>query len=190
MRNRVSILLMTAALLLAMLACNFPGSTGDPPPASPVPVSTEAVLDLEQNLEGAAATAQTSGEVNVTLTEEQMTSLVALEAQKQSEPMLTKPQVFLRDGQVQLRGDVHQGGLNAPLVMNMTVSADDQGRPVYKVISAKLGPFPLPDTILSQLTDQIDQAFKNQAGSEMDKIFIENITIAEGQMVVRGRARQ
>lgn len=183
------ILLVAAALFMAILACNLPGSRPNTP-ASSVPITTEAVQDLEQSVRSAAETAQATGEIEVVVTEAQLTSLVAFELQKQSEPVLANPQVLLRDGQVQLRGDVQQGGLNAPLEMNMTVSVDDQGRPAYKVVSAKLGPFPLPESILDQLTAQIDQAFTSQIGPEVDKMRIDSITIADGEMKIRGRARQ
>src|SRR5512147_151176 len=114
--NRL-IFLAIASLLFASLACNFGGFA---PPAAPtaaptpIPVSTQAVQSLELTAQAAAKQAQTSGKVTLTMDEAQLTSLVALELQKQSNPEISEPQVLLRDGQVQLLGNVHQAGITAP----------------------------------------------------------------------------
>jgi hypothetical protein len=73
--------------------------------------------------------------------------------------------------------------------MNMTVSADADGRPQYEVVSAKVGPFPLPQSILDQMTSQIDAVFASQFGAEAENIYIEQITIADGKMNIQGRPR-
>jgi uncharacterized protein YpmS len=188
MKARRSISLAIAALILASLACNLPGSRQEQP-AAPVPITTEAVEDLQENVQTAAETAQSSGEINLVITEAQLTSMLAFELQKQEEPILTEPQIYLQNGQIQLNGNVHQGGVNAPLEMSMEVTVNDQGRPDYRVTSAKLGPFPLPDSILDQLTAQIDQAFAEQIGPELENVEIESIDIAAGQMVIQGHTR-
>lgn len=188
MKARRSIIFTIAALILAALACNLPGSRQEQQ-AAPIPVTTEAVQDLQENVQTAAETAQTSGEINLVLTEAQLTSMIAFELQKQEEPILTEPQVFLQNGQIQLTGNVHQGSVNAPLEMNLEVTVDEQGRPDYRVTSAKLGPFPLPDSMLDQLTAQIDQTFSEQIGPELENVEITSIDIAAGQMVIQGHTR-
>ena len=76
-----------AALLAASLACNFPG-LGDSAatPTAPVPVSSEAVQQLEEMLQSAAATAVSGGEGEVALTAAQLPSLGGLELQAHQEP--------------------------------------------------------------------------------------------------------
>ncbi len=189
--NKLSFLAI-ATLMIAGLACNFgsfaPQAAPTPTP-SPIPVSTQAVQSLELTAQAAAKQAQTSGKVTLTVDESQLTSLVALELQKQSNPVISDPQVLLRDGQVQILGNVNQSGITAPLQMNMTVSADAEGRLHYQVVSAKLGPLPLPQSLLDQLTSQVDSVFSEQIGPEADKIFIESITIADGKMTIVGHNR-
>ncbi len=184
--------LAIAALIFAGLACNFGGfvpQAAPTPTPSPIPVSTQAVQSLELTAQAAAQQARTSGKVTLTMDETQLTSLVALELQKQPNPEISDPQVLLRDGQVQILGNVHQSGITAPMQMNMTVSADAEGRPHYQVVSAKLGPMPLPQSLLDQLTSQVDSVFSEQIGPEVDKIFIESITIADGKMTIVGHNR-
>jgi uncharacterized protein YpmS len=189
MKGKQVFILALAALVLASLACNF-GLSAPELPASPVPVTTEAVESLEQGLDAAAGQLQDGGPVTIVVDETQMTSLVALELQKQEEPVLTDPQVFLRDGQVQLVGNVQQSGFRAPIQVDLAVTVDGNGRLQYEVVSAKVGPLPLPQSILDQLTAQIDSAFASQIGPEAEKIYFESITIAEGKMTVTGQARQ
>jgi uncharacterized protein YpmS len=188
MKVRLPVIFILSILVTASLACYFTGVRQEATP-EPVPVTTEAVETLEENAQDAAKAFQDSGEINMEVTEEQLTSLVVFELQKQQDPVLQNPQVYLRDGQVQLRGDVQQGGITAPLEMNMTVSADADGRPQYEVVSAKVGPFPLPQSILDQMTSQIDAVFASQFGEDVDKIYIEQITIADGRMNIQGRPR-
>jgi uncharacterized protein YpmS len=188
MKVRRPVFFILSVLVTASLACYFTGLRQEATP-EPVPVTTEAVETLEENAQDAAQAFQDSGEINMEVTEEQLTSLVAFELQKQQDPVLQNPQVYLRDGQVQLRGDVQQGGIAAPLEMNMTVFADADGRPQYEVVSAKVGPFPLPQSILDQMTSQIDAVFASQFGAEAENIYIEQITIADGRMNIQGRPR-
>jgi uncharacterized protein YpmS len=188
MKVRSPVFFILSLLVTASLACYFTGLRQEATPV-PVPVTTQAVETLEKNAQDAAQAYQDSGEITMEVTEEQLTSLVAFELQKQQDPVLQNPQVYLRDGQVQLRGDVKQGGITAPLEMNMTVTADADGGPQYDVVSAKVGPFPLPQSILDQMTSQIDAVFASQFGAEAENIYIEQITIADGKMNIQGRPR-
>jgi uncharacterized protein YpmS len=187
-RNRFLLLVVTA-LLGASLACNLPSRLEQAPENTPIPVTTEAVENLQNNVASAAATAQSGQPVTLTVTEAQLTSLVAFEAEKQSEKVFQDPQVLLRDGQVQVLGKVKQSGISLPLKIVLTISADAQGKPHYQVVSANLGPLPLPQAILDQLTAQLDQAMADQLNTASNNVFVEKIDIAGGVMTITGRTR-
>jgi uncharacterized protein YpmS len=180
-------LLAAATLLISSLACGLFGSASQPTAeATPIPVSTEAVENLEEDLQ-AAATEITSGHpVTVRVTEEQLTSLVAFEMEKQDPPVLTEPQVLLRDGQIQLTGNVNQGGINAPLKIAIEASVDDQGELHYDIISGSLGPLPLPDAILNELTTQLDNVLGNNLSPETTNVVIEDLAINDGELLITG----
>ena len=93
-----SILLLLAAVTLA---CNL-GSRQTPAP--PPPVSTEAVQNLEATLENAADKIRETGEVQLEIDEAQLTSLVAFKLQESGDDLISDPQVYLRDGQIQVFG--------------------------------------------------------------------------------------
>jgi uncharacterized protein YpmS len=190
MNNRMIYLtLALTALLLAGLACSLPARQAEQPAdREPIPVSTEAVATIESNIESAVATATTTGKITVEITEAQLTSVVAQELQKQETPILTEPQIYLRDGKVEITGKAQQSGFSAPLDMFMTVTVEN-GQVHYQVVSAKLGPLPLPQSMLDQFTEQINAALGSQLSPETSNMNIETITIADGKMVITGQAR-
>ena len=99
--NKLRFTFFLAAILAASLACNFPGvSPQATSPTAPVPVSSEAVQELEENLRSAAATAASGGVVNLVITEAQLTSLASLELQAIQDPKIENIQIRLRDGQI------------------------------------------------------------------------------------------
>lgn len=183
-----SVLLVLAVLLLAGLACNFPTQQASQPQEQ-IPVSTEAVQNLEEALATAAVTAQSGQPVTITMTEEQLTSLVALELQSQESPMLQEPQVFLRDGQITVTGKVQQSGLTAPLTLVLDVGVDPQGQLVYQVVSGSLGPFPIPETTLDDLTQQLNRVMSGYIGAETENVLVEDVQIANGSLTLTGRTR-
>src|SRR5690242_3836948 len=102
------------ALSLAVLACGSPLGIGQPTaPASPIPVSTEAAGELEELWANAIENAGPNGEVSVVMTEEQLTSYVAVKLAEQPDVPLKNIQIFLRDGQMTLTGDAKVGPLSS-----------------------------------------------------------------------------
>ena len=181
--------LALAALLVASLACNMPETRSQAPANREIPISTESVENLEATLETAAGTVQAGQPVTVVVTETQMTTLVAGELQNQTDPVLSDPQIYLRDGQIQVHGNVHQSGLSLPISMNIDVSVDEQGQPEYEVASANLGPLPLPQSVLDQIEAQVDRALAGYTTSETNRMIIHDITIADGEMTITGQTR-
>lgn len=182
-------LLALAALLLASLACNLPSGSSPTPTEVRVPVTTEAVEDLWNNLEAAATEVASSQEVSLVVTQEQITSLVAFEMQSQENPLLNDPQVILQNGQAEVLGTVNQGGISAPVRIVLTISVDDQGKPEYQVVEGRVGPLPIPDSMLDSLSNQLDTALAD-LGPEANGLVIEDITIGDGVMTITGRKVQ
>ena len=182
-----TILLALAALVIASLACNFSrATTPSPTPQPTVPVSTESVQELEQRLNDAAQDLQQGKQVTLILTESQLTSLVANSFQNPDGPVLQNPQVYLRNGQVQLVGTVEQSGIGLPLEILVSMRVDPGGNLDYTIDSAKIGPFPIPQAQLDQLSNELDKAIAAQLGQGEERIILDGITIADGTMVITG----
>jgi hypothetical protein len=182
-KNRLLVILLV--LGLASLACNL--SLGAPEtPAPPIPVTTEAVEELEEELQDAYGQAQQGEPVTLTIDEAQLTSLVAFELEKREEESVKNPQVYLRDGQVQVFGTVDYQGVEADASIFLNVNVDAQGKPDFAVSSAYFGPFPIPDDLVAEIEANLDQAFSEQINSMSPNLRIESIEIADGAMTITG----
>lgn len=187
-KHRSLVILPLVALILAGLACNFLKVRPEPP-ATPVPVTTEAVQSLQENLQAAATQVKSGGQVTLTVNESQATSILVLELQSQDTPLLQDPQVLLRDGQVQVFGNVQQGDMTVPLQLVLTVQVNSQGQPSFSVVSGYLGPLPLPEAMLNELSARLDSALTSQIRSKAGSIALDSITIANGVMTITGHPR-
>lgn len=194
-------LAVAALLLLTSLACNFSNRLSQM--ATPTTLSATATEKVEntqtqptpipQVLRNTqpVPTPESQGNtpVKIVLDEERLTAIVVKELQTQQDQPIEDPQILLRDGQIQVLGNVKQGAFTLPLKMLISVSIDSSGKPKFKVTSANVGPLPLPQSTLDQISTQLDSALAENLGPEIDDVYIENITIANGLMTVTGHQR-
>jgi uncharacterized protein YpmS len=188
MSRKYLVLISILVLATANLACNL-GRRAATTPAPLVPVSTEAAQSLEETAVNSYNEFQQTGNVDLTVTEEQLTSMVALELENQGTEGITNPQVYLQDGQIQLTGDVQTQGITAPAKMVMEVEIDSDGRPNLQIISANVGPFPVPDSLVDNVETRLNQAFLNQLDKMAPNMVVESLVIADGSMTVTGHTR-
>jgi hypothetical protein len=140
MKNLKTLLIILSVLVVGSLACNFGRRTATPLPT--VPVTTEAVEDLEQSVEEAFDQAQQSGEINLVITEAQLTSAIAFEMEKNGTQGISDLQIRLQNGQIQMTAKVDASGFSATANVVMDVSVDSAGRPVLNVVSGQFGSVP------------------------------------------------
>jgi len=180
-------LIPIVVLAVAVLACEI--NVGGPAaPDASIPVSTEAVDSLAQTWTDAVASA-VDGVVTLTIREDQITSWLTFKLQTQTDPIIQEPQVYLRNGQMQIFGKVHRGILTAAVGITLSVEIDDAGAPRFILQEADFGPWPVPESLLSGLSSALDEAFTGKFGPAATGIRIENIAIAGGQMIIQGRIR-
>jgi hypothetical protein len=186
--NNKKILLTLIFFALVPLACTlFVG--GPEYPANPIPVSTEALGNLENQLQAAQTAAAQSGVLSLNIDETQLTSLLAIKLDAQTGFALDDPQVYLRDNQVQVYGKAVQGNLSANVRIILNTSIDPQGQPVISVTSADFGPFPAPEGLNSNISKIIDQAFTGAFGPAAMGIRLESISIQNGILTLTGRVK-
>ena len=137
-----------------------------------------------------------TGTITVNLTETQITSYLAARLQTDPDlqqpdrkPLITDPQVYLRDGQMQIYGKTQQGlfAANIGIIMNMGVDAN--GQPQIEVVSADFGPLPAPEGLKDTITAMVREAYTGSLGPVATGLRIESISIANGVMTVTGRVR-
>jgi len=188
--------LFLLSLVLTSLACVVFVGGPDYSNLPPIPVSAEAAESIKAEIQRALQAAADTGVITVNLTEPQITSYLAARLQtdpslQQSDkkPLITDPQVYLRDGQMQIYGKTQQGlfTANIGILVNMGVDAD--GQPQIDIASADFGPFPAPEGIKDAITAMVKEAYTGSLGPVATGLRIESIAIANGVMTVTGRVR-
>ncbi|MEW5829273.1 MAG: hypothetical protein AB1846_10320 [Chloroflexota bacterium] len=188
MKKHPGVLPAALVLLAAALACTI--SVGGPDlPENPPPVSTEAVLELEEQIEQALEQAALTGQLSLAITESQLTSLLAFRLNEQEDPALTDPQVYLRDGQMQVYGKAHQGIFVANVGLVLSAAVDENGQPKIEVVSVDLGPLPAPEGLNRAIAALVTEAYAGSLGPVATGIRLESITIADGLMTLSGQVK-
>ena len=137
-----------------------------------------------------------TGVVIINITEPQITSYLASRLQtdpslQQSDqrPLITDPQVYLRDGQMQIYGKTRQGIFTANIGITVGVGVDANGEPLIEMTSADFGPFPVPEGLRDTISAMIREAYTGSLGPVATGLRIETISIANGVMTITGRVR-
>lgn len=188
-KRKPLILFTIFLLLIASLSCNLVNlSTGEEEGEFKyIPASTEEVENLEEGVQSAIATAQNGGPIQLVITEAQLTSLAVMQLQAPEGSRIDDIQVHLRDGQIRISGKVEQNGMDLPMSISLEVFVGPTGQLHSEVITATIGPFPLPESVLNQITAQLDQALSTQFVA--DDLVVDSVTIADGTMTILGHVR-
>jgi len=188
MKTKTALALTILPLTLAALACTiFVG--GPAYPTTPVAVSTEAVGNLGDQINAAKTAAVDSGMLTLAMNESQVTSLLAAKLAEQTDPLITEPQVYLRDGTIQVYGKAVQGNLQANIRIVLSASVDADGKPLITATSADFGPLPAPDGLIHAINSLVGEAFTGAIGPAATGFRLESINIADGVMTLTGRIK-
>jgi hypothetical protein len=188
--------LFLLSLVLTSLACTIFVGGPDYSSLPPIPVSAEAAESIKEELRRAIEAGAQTGVITVNLTEPQITSYLAARMQtdpglQQSDkkPLIVDPQVYLRDGQMQIYGKTQQGIFAANIGIIVTVGVDANGEPLIEVTSADFGPFPAPEGLKDTITAMVREAYTGSLGPVATGLRIESISTANGIMTITGRVR-
>ena len=188
--------LLLTILVVTSLACTVFVGGPDYSSLPPIPVSAEAAASIQDEIRRAVEAAAQTGVITVNLTEPQITSYLAARLQtdpslQQSDkkPLITDPQVYLRDGQMQIYGKTQQGMFTANIGVIVSMGVDINGQPQIDVVSADFGPFPAPEGLKDAITAMVREAYTGSLGPVATGLRIESISTANGVMTVTGRIR-
>jgi len=162
---------------------------GPEPPGDPIPISTEAAEELEQVWESAIVAAAGSGRLTVLLSEAQVTSYLALRLENQEDPLLTDPQVYFRDGMIQIHGRTHQGAFAADILITVTPTLQPDGTISFDVSSADFGPLPAPEALRQSVSSMLTDAFTSPLGSLATGLRITTLVVDGGEAALVGELR-
>jgi uncharacterized protein YpmS len=187
-KNHFNILIALLSLALASLACTI-NAGGPDYPETRVPVSTESASSLEEQVRAAQTAAAQSGALVISVSEGQLTSLVAAKLAEDPQPTITDPQVYLRDGQIQIYGQATQGPIQVNVRIVIAISVDANGQPIITVVSTDFGPLPAPEGLNKTISAMVQEAFTGALGPAAIGFRLESVTIADGLMTLSGRIK-
>ena len=195
-QKQLALPIFLITLILASLACTVFVGGPDTSDLTPIPVSTEAVDGLKESIVKSFEAGADSGDVTINITETQITSYLAFKLQtdqnfqqSDKQPILTDPQVYLRDGQMKIYGKTQQGMFAANIGIIITMGVDEAGQPKIEIASADFGPFPAPNGLKEALTAMIKEAYTGSLGPVATGLRIQTILIANGVMTITGRIK-
>jgi uncharacterized protein YpmS len=180
--------LIIFVFVLSSLACNLSFGRQATPEVE-IPVTTEAVESLQESAEEAQAESPPSGRIEFVITEAQLTSLLTSELAERAGDQITNLQVFLRDGQIQIFGDLDSQGISAQVKVIVAVEVDPAGRPILNVVSSSIGPFPVPGELIAEVELMLNKAFQEKIQSMVPNMHVESIVIENGTMTIIGRSK-
>jgi hypothetical protein len=173
-------------LILTSLACQLPLRRSATPEPTPIPVSTEAAGQVEDQLATAAAELEQTGSVTITFTEAQITSYIANKMIASNQDFFQNPQVLLQDGAIDISGQAKIGMLSSKARLVLEPYAD-QGNLYIRIRSGKFGSIPVPDATLQSLSETINQNLNELITVNGQKFWLESIQISNGTMTLSGR---
>lgn len=195
MKKSTALPFLLFILILSSLACTVFVGGPDYSDRQPIPVSNEAAESLKEEIKRAIEAGAASGDVTINITEPQITSVLAQRLQtdqslqQDSKPLITDPQVYLRDGQMQIFGKTQQGMFAANIGIIVSVGVDENGKPKIEIVSADFGPLPAPEGINTAISSMIEEAYTGSVGPVATGLRIQTISIADGVMTISGRIR-
>ncbi len=178
------------ALVLATLACTMSiGGPDDPYPKTEIPVSAQTVENMQAQFKTAFETGVKGENIILAISETQITSYLASKLDAENDPFFTDPQVYLRDGQMQVFGKASRGYFVATINVVISVGIDELGQPDIQIVSADFGPLPVPESLASGLSAIIKEAYTGAVGPVATGFRIEKIGIRDGFMVMSGKVK-
>ena len=176
-------------LILAVLACNAGVSTPSIPTGlPPIPTLDPDLSDkFEDEWQKSLVEAIATGNFSVTITEGQITDFINRKNAENPDASISNVHVFLRDEQIQIIGQTEtDAGANTTLQIVASVVVLE-GKLQVNVISAQLGPLPVPTQLLDSISISINDALNGQNVEGSEKLQLESIVITDGFMTITGK---
>jgi hypothetical protein len=189
MKRLARILLVLGVLASTTLGCTI--NLGGPAlPVDTIAVSPDAAAQAKQEFKAAVENAGSAGgSVTFELPEVQLTSLLAERLAGQTDPILSDPQVYLRDGQIKIYGKAQRGLFAATVGIIVSAGVDPDGKPSLTLVSADFGPLPAPQGLGNAITDLVNEAYTSALGPVATGFRMESLSVQDGSVTLTGHVR-
>lgn len=174
-------LLILAGWLLAGCGVLRPWELTPRPPDRALAISEEAAQRLTERWRAAWQEAGPSGQVQLAITEEELTSFINLRLADEQTLPIQEPKVWFDPDGVYIEGRVRIDQLPwRPRVLLVFAVAAEEGRLQVDVTKGALGSVPLPAAVLSPLDEGIDAFLANVRTD----FAIHSVALAEGTLTI------
>lgn len=186
-QRRTALYLTGVLIIAASLACRSGNSSNIPsPPGGRIPVSQEAADRLKENFDREMQEASTGEEFRLFVTNEEITSLIALTLQETSSIPLSDPQVWFTAGRIYVTGTFSPfWPFRFPSQIVATAVVRD-GQVKVDVEEAQMGPFPFPRRALTSASESINETLVEM---QLD-LEVKTLEILEGELQLAGTRRE
>lgn len=161
------------------------GMTGAPErPGAEIIVSDQAGLEAKTKL--MEAIPNNGALTSTSLTEQELTSWLAMEMKNRSDLPISDVQVYLRNGKIQLWGIVHGSEKNTAALIAGTVTIDANKQPYFKIESIQIGQQVVGGFLLAQAEAWLNQAVAEQINALAPGLELMNVSVKNGMLTVSG----
>ncbi|MCB9111115.1 MAG: hypothetical protein H6634_07680 [Anaerolineales bacterium] len=123
---------------------------------------------------------------SVTITEQQLTSWIAMEMKNNPDLPLSNIQVYLRDGKVQIWGMVVGSDDSTSALIVGELSIDAKQQPYFKVDSMQVGQQVIPDFLVSQMESWLNQSLRTEIEKQVPGLALVSLKVTSGLVTVSG----
>jgi hypothetical protein len=153
-------------------------------PGDEIMVSEQSGVEVETMLENAVP--QPGSLASVTITEQQLTSWLAMEMQDKPDLPLSDLQVYLRNGKIQVWGVVSGGENTTSALIIGKIHIDENKKPYFEIESMQVGQQVLPDFVTSQMTSWLNQILLEGLEKQAPGLQMMNIKVTSGLITISG----
>jgi hypothetical protein len=171
---------------LAALACSV--YLGGPEPPGPQITPAGDPQSIEKAWSDAVALS-TDKTVVVVFSEAELTAFLQQRLEAAKDNSFHSAQVFLRDGRIQVYGILFAGDASASAILRLRPEVTDQGKIIFVLEQAQVGPLNLPAGLLSAVSDVLTEAFTGPVGSIATGFLVQEVLVGNGQIAIRGILR-
>lgn len=143
-------------------------------------IGEEARLVMEKSMPKPGSLA------SVTLSEQQLTSWLAMNMKNSADLPLSDIQVYLRDDKIQVWGMVAGASNSTSVLIVGNLRIDSSGNPVVGLESMQIGQQVIPGILLSQAESWLNQALLDEINNQAPGLKIMNINISSGLITMSG----
>jgi hypothetical protein len=175
-------------MLVASLACQIDIGGPERPGELIYPDDAQAT-EVAQTWSQAISDSVSGGQVIVMFNETQITGFVAQRLQADPNSLIEEPQIYLRQGQIQVYGIFERGIVKSATLVRVEPSIDADGQLSLRLVEVSVGPIPAPELLMESISAVLTEALTGSIGSLATGIKITSVAISNGEMSIVGEKR-